>query len=53
MPTLTQEQLTDIEIEMSEMSELISDQYEIIEELETKNAALEAALLRVRKERDG
>ena len=46
MPTLSQEQLTEIEIEMSEL-------VEENEELRKENASLKEALLRVRKERDG
>ena len=46
MPTLTQEQLTEIEIE-------IADLLEEVEALRIENASLKEALLRVRKERDG
>ena len=46
MPTLSQEQIDDIEIEMTDL-------VEENKELRLENVALKEALSRVRKERDG
>ena len=53
MPTLSKEQLADIELDYNDLFDQLEAAQARIVELEADNEALKEALNRVRKERDG